>query len=373
MKKMLFCALSSLAALLLSAASTDAGQRVLDLSTAPGSKVSLTATQGEVVTFKVINRLPGKAYTLTVEERVIPIPPFEKPAELLGQPPGSDCTSVLHDAESLEKAADEAAVGTIVRKVNTALAAGTCTLPAQVDKIKEWLAKTTVIVPGAFVAHSGVEIILTALRDEKIWTMVVSGGERGQWLTTYGVSIVPSKDERYFLKPVGDKFKVTAEQEVDDLRMIPSVYFSWLPRKRMLGDFAFGPTAGLGLSKSKPAVFAGFGLTYNWNLAFIGGLAVSPHTVLNGRYKADDELSETVADDQLNREVYKPTWVVAVTFRFAGNPFGGGDDKKASLASGDQRPDNLLRIRGLPTAPGREPPSRGRRGSDDRPATPSAR
>jgi hypothetical protein len=138
---------------------------------------------------------------------------------------------------------------------------------------------------------------------------------------------VPSKDKPYFLKPTdGDTFKVTAEQESDDLHLIPSVFFSWLPRKRMLGDFVVGPTAGLGLSKSKAAVFAGLGFTNNWNLSFIGGLAVSPHTQINGRYKADDELSETVADDQLNREVYKPTWVFALTFRFAGNPFGGGDE-----------------------------------------------
>jgi len=320
--------------LLLTAASSYAGQRVLDLSTAPGSKVSVTAPQGEVVTFKVINKLPMTAYTISVEERVIQIPAFEKPSPLLGGFADDPCTPILTDAQSLEKAKDEAEVGTIVQKVRAALVAGTCATPAPVARINNWLAQTIAIVPGAFVVHAGAEIVLTVLRDEKTWTMVVSGCERGQWLTTYGVAIVPSKDRPYFLKPTDDgKFRVTAEQESGDLHVIPAMFFSWLPRKRMLGDFAVGPTAGLGLSKSKAAVFAGLGFTYNWNLAFIGGLAVSPHTQVNGRYKADDELSETVADDQLNRDVYKPTWMFALTFRFGGNPFGSGDQSSNDTAA----------------------------------------
>ena len=322
MKKMLFRALTSLV-LLLAAHSTYAGQRVLDLSAAPGSKVSLTAPEGEVVTFKIINRIPNKPYTITVELRAIPIPPLPKPEGLLRLSPGTTdpCGPVLMAARSLENAKDEADVGTTVGKIRAVLE--TCTTPDARAEIDSWLRQTEEIVPGAFVVHAGVEIALTVVRDEKIWAMVVSGGERGQWLTTYGVAVVPSRDKPYFLKPIeGDKFKVTAQQESDDLHLIPSVFFSWLPRTRMLGDFAVGPTAGLGLSKSKAAVFAGVGFTYNWNLSFISGLAVSPHTQINGRYKADDELSETVADDQLNREVYKPTWVFAVTFRFSGNPFG---------------------------------------------------
>jgi len=341
MKKMLFGALTSLV-LILTAAASYAGQRVLDLSTAPGSKVSLSAPQGEVVTFKIINRLLKQRYTITVEERVIPIPPFEKPAAPFGGFAGTDpCAPIVADARSLENAKDEAEVGTIVRKGRAALAAGTCTASDPVTEINEWLRQTVEIVHGVFVVHAGSEIVLTVQREENTWTMVVSGGERGQWLTTYGVSIVPSKDKPYFLKSTDDdKFRVTAEQESDDLHLIPSVFFSWLPRKRMLGDFAVGPTAGLGLSKSKAAVFAGVGFTYNWNLAFITGLAVSPHTQVSGRYKADDLLSETVADDQLNHDVYKPTWVFALTFRFAGNPFGGGDDAAGDTAKDDTAKDD---------------------------------
>lgn len=332
MQMMICRALVSLA-LILIAAGSYAGQRVLDLSTAPGSKVSLTAPSGEVVTFRVINKLPNAKYTVTVEERIIEIDPLPVPEQtrraLLGTDP---CASILADARTLADAKDEAAVGKTVRKIREVL--DTCKPSEARTEIDQWLRQTEEFVQGAYVVHAGAEIVLIVQREEKMWTMTVSGGERGRWLTTYGVAIVPSKDKPYFLKPSGDdKFTVTPEQETDDLHLIPSVFFTWLPRKRMLGDYAIGPTAGLGLSKSKAAVFAGVGLTYNWNLGFIAGLAVSPHTQVNGRYKADDTLTENIADDQLNRDVYKPTWVVAFTFRFAGNPFGGGeggDDKKAA-------------------------------------------
>jgi hypothetical protein len=98
----------------------------------------------------------------------------------------------------------------------------------------------------------------------------------------------------------------------------------------MLGDFSFGPTAGLGLSKDKAAVFGGVGLTYNWNLAFIAGVAVSPHTRLRGRYAAGEELTESLSEEQINRDVFRPTWLFAMTFRFASNPFGAGGDEPAS-------------------------------------------
>ena len=110
MKMVTFRVQASLA-LILIAASSDAGQRVLDLSTAPGSRVSLTAPVGEAVTFKVINRLPKKAYTLTLEQRVIPIPVLETPSRILGVQAEEDpCKPILALAETLETAADEAAV-----------------------------------------------------------------------------------------------------------------------------------------------------------------------------------------------------------------------------------------------------------------------
>jgi hypothetical protein len=258
---------------------------------------------------------------------VIPIPEFVKPDPLTGAFADAACDPIVTDAESLGKATSEPQVADTVRKVRAAVGTGTCKDAAKLAKVNEWLAKTVYLIPDRRVVREGVEIVLTVTRGENIWTLVVSGGPRGLWLTTYGVSIVPSRDEPHFAKSVGDdKFVITAETEIDDVRMIPSIFFSWLPRKRMLGDFAFGPTAGLGLTKDKAAVFGGVGVTYNWNLAFIAGAAVSPHTRLNGRYTAGQEVGEALSDDQVNRQAFRPTWLIALTFRFAGNPFGGGDD-----------------------------------------------
>lgn len=308
-----------------------AGQRSLDLASPSGTSTSLTAQPGEVVTFTLINKLPvGKAYTITVEERVIPIPEFPTPRFLEGSAEDV-CNPIVKDAETLADATDETQVGETVRRIRVALAAAACTTPARLATINEWLVQTIHVVPGQYVVRAGAEMVLTVSRDNKVWTLAISGGPRGAWLTTYGVSMVPSRDQPHFAKALdGGKFAVTREADVDDVRLIPSLFFSWLPRKRMLGDFSFGPTAGLGLSKEKAAVFGGVGLTYNWNLAFIAGVAVSPHTRLRGRYAAGEELTERLPEEQINRDVFRPTWLFAMTFRFAGNPFGPGGDEPVS-------------------------------------------
>ncbi|HEV8319897.1 MAG TPA: hypothetical protein VGQ10_20950 [Vicinamibacterales bacterium] len=308
------------------------GQRSLDLASPSGTKTSLTAQPGEVVTFTLINKVPvSKPYTITVEERVIPIPQFGTPLALLGGFPDDACDPIVKDAETLAKATDETQVGETVRRIRVALAAAVCTTPAKLAKINEWLVLTIHVVPGQYVVRAGAEILLTVSRDDKVWTLAISGGPRGAWVTTVGVSIVPSRDEPHFTKALdGGKFAVTREADVDDLRLIPSLFFSWLPRKRMLGDFSFGPTAGLGLTKDKAAVFGGVGLTYNRNLAFITGVAFSPHTRLRGRYTAGEELTESLSDEQINREVYRPTWLFAMTFRFGSKPSGSGGDQPVS-------------------------------------------
>jgi hypothetical protein len=337
MKTTVFRAVSCLA-VLLSGPTSHAGPRTLDLSSPSGTKVSLTAPPGEVISFVVVNKHPMKAYSITVEERVIPVPVLPTPEGLQGLMTDEVCGPILAEAESLEHATDEAQVGEIVRRVRLALAPGICTDSAFLSKINEWLASTIHVVPEQFVVRAGAELVLTVTRDEKIWTLAVSGGERGLWLTTYGVSIVPSRDEPFFARASGENtFTVTAEEEIKDVRMIPSVFFSWLPRRRMLGDFSVGPTAGLGLSKGTAAVFGGVGVTYNWNLGFIAGAAVSPHRRLRGRYKAGDELTENLSDEQLNRTVFKPTWLVAMTFRFAGNPFGAGGDEGSEGTKADEK------------------------------------
>ena len=319
-----FVVAACLAASVLCATAAAAGPLSLNLASAPGSKVTVTVSPGTVVTFTLFNKLPAGQYTITVEERAIPIPPIPTPAIALGGLATDACAPILKEAEKIGAAADEPAVEKAVKTVRTGLAAGECTAGALAVKINEWVASTTFVVPGEYRVSSGMEIVLTVARDDRVWTMVVSGGARGEWMTSYGVSMAPSEDERFFAKATGEnKFVITAEERVKDVRMIPAAYFTWLPRSRATRNLAVGPTAGLGLSDNTAAVFAGISATYNWNLTFIGGVAVSSHTRLRGQYKAGDEVSENLTEEQLHRNVFRPTWTVAVTYRFAGNPFGG--------------------------------------------------
>lgn len=316
-----------LAACVGAAAPAAAGPLALDLSAQSGTKVTLSVAPGTVVTFTIFNRLPRGEYTITVEERAIRIPELPTPAissRTLTKDPTDPCAPILEDAETIGTAADESAVGRIAGEVRRSLGAGKCAGGLLFAQINDWLASTTLAVAGEYRVASGTEVVLTVSRADKVWTFVVSGGARGEWMTSYGIAIVPTRDRPFFAKAAGDDtFVVTAENPVDDVRLIPTAFFTWMSRSQALRSFAIGPTAGAGLTKTRAAVFAGIAATYNWNLNFVAGIAVSSHTRLRGRYAPGDELSESLSDDQLNRDVFRPTWMAAVTFRFGGNPFAG--------------------------------------------------
>lgn len=321
---------SSAVVLLLHSAVAAAGPVSLDLASPPGTQTAFSVAPGTVVSFTLFNKLPKGVYTISVAERPLVIPPLPTPALSASPSALADaCAPILAKAEELEGAADESAVGKITSAVRGALAPGDCTNTTSLATINQWLASTSATVPGEYTVRAGTEVVLTVIRNDKVWALSVSGGARGEWLTSYGISIVPSQDERFFAKAAGDEtFTVTAEEEVKDLRMIPTAFFTWISRSQALRNFAFGPTTGLGLTKSKAAVFAGVSATYNWNLAFIAGVAVTPHTRLRGRYGAGEAIKENLSDEQLNRDVFRATWVAAVTYRFAGNPFGGSEIKE---------------------------------------------
>lgn len=325
---------------LLIAGEVSAGDRTLNLALPSGTNLTVAAEPGEVVTFTLVNRVPtGTPYTITIKEQDIPIPPFSKPGALpAGAMPAADaCSDLVLQAESLGAAGDEQEVEDIVRSVRASLATQACKEPEALAKANEWLAQTVYPLPGSYTVRAGVEIVLAVVRGDRTWTLTVSGGERGRWLTTYGLSIVPSRDKPFFTKALTDdqagQFAITKETEVDEVRLLPSVFLTWLPRSRANRDLSFGLTAGLGVSQDQAAVFGGVGLTYNWNLSFIGGLAVSPHARLRGRYSPGDVLGEALDHDQVNRQAFRPTWMMAVTFRFAGNPFTSDDGPAEAAAA----------------------------------------
>lgn len=198
---------------------------------------------------------------------------------------------------------------TIVKAANAALSQITRTLPAVRLRANQRL---TVTVTRKSTAG---EAPLT-------WSLVLETEPRGEWMTTWGVSFVPDDDERFFAKAIdGGKFQITREREENGVRPIPSVYFTWLSNRKHDSPLAISPTAGIGLKSDAPAFFGGVAFTFNQNIGANMGVAVTGFRRLNGKYSANDQVSENLTDEQLHRRVFRPALAAAVTYRFGRNPF----------------------------------------------------
>lgn len=108
---------------------------------------------------------------------------------------------------------------------------------------------------------------------------------------------------------------------MNDLKLVPSVFFSWLPASRQNSDWSASFSAGLGVKQDTPAVLAGLSVTYNWNIGIFLGAMIAQETRLLGKYTVGQAITEDLTNEQLTQKVYGPRPVVAVTFRFWSNPF----------------------------------------------------
>jgi hypothetical protein len=83
-------------------------------------------------------------------------------------------------------------------------------------------------------------------------------------------------------------------------------------------------SSGIGLDFSgNPAVYLGTGLALQGNLFVSGGAVVKRIELLNGRYQSGQQVPSLLGDDQVNAKVWKLRPYVAISWRFASNPFGG--------------------------------------------------
>lgn len=311
-----------------------ADQVVIDLGRQPtDTPAKVPARGGDVVTVMLTNRLPHQSYLLTVERRVIDVPQLLWPIRDSG-PTGAeaDCSALLTQADSLQKAEDETVVADTVEALDRALERGDCKDPQALTKITSAIAMTLGPTPGAYALKGGEELDITVTRTRdgktKKWRTIVSTGPRGRWLTSYGFATVPSKDQKLFAKSEGNgKFLITPEQRPRDLKLIPSAFFTWLPSSRQLSNWSPGLAAGLGVTQDSPAVFLGASLMHNWNLCVVAGLSVAQHARPNGKYVMDQELSESLSSDQLNDRAHRATWMAALTYRFGSNPFANSDQR----------------------------------------------
>ena len=308
---------------------------VIDLGLQGSGTVTLSARPNETYSVKILNQIPGQPYSVSLLTEIIGIEPLPEPNEKIEVASSSNnpCQEPLRQARTLRAQTAESAVALIVREVRATLDEGTpCRNPEELYEILGLLAATEYTVASTFSVGLGEQVTITVSRSRpsdtttRTWRTVLRGASRGTWITMFGTSIVKNNDELFFSKAGEDgKFIITPQRGQHDLKIIPSVYFAWVPRAAQLKNWSFGPTAGFGLSNA--AVFAGGAATYNQNLGFIFGASVYQQQRLSGQYVAGQILSESLSEDQLARKVLRAGWTFGITWRFGSNPFSSGNSE----------------------------------------------
>jgi len=294
----------------------------------PGDVITLPVSAGRIA-LRVINRVPTRAYRVSVVREVRSIPELQPIAP--GGLAGADiCQQLLQKAESLKTPGlVEAAIAKIVGEVRDNL--NKCNDATMLTAITEEL-ETTVIDLGEYELPSGSQLTMTVAREDDSgntlsWVKVLQTEERGRWLTLYGLGVIQNQDDRYFLAPAGEgKFTIEQEDKRRGYKAVPSVFFMWLPRKWQTSDWSHGFTAGFGVKNDEPALSVGYSALFNWNLGVVAGVSLGRELRLNGRYKSPQEVTENLSEEALHSKILQTRAMVALVFRFGSNPFAGADE-----------------------------------------------
>jgi hypothetical protein len=168
-----------------------------------------------------------------------------------------------------------------------------------------------------------------------LWTKRFSTPARGEWQTTYGFAFPVTTWEfgstPYVAEAAGDStYVITEGANRHWLDFAPTIFFQWLPSSALRSDVVRGPTVGLGFDLQAPALFGGYGWTYNQNISLNVGVALHQQRVLLGRYEAGDTIRENLTPDQLHESLYRIAPFLAVSIRALSNPFARASEPEAA-------------------------------------------
>ena len=324
-----------------------AAQVAFDLSSV--GSVSQTLNPGDV-SVVVQNKLPTVRYDISVRRETIPIAALAAEgigdlAVRRGESALKDpCEGLTEAATALQQATTESEVPSRRAVLEALLAKGQCTRP-DVEAPARTLVAATSQTFGPYTLKRGERLIVTISRPAPegqtvTWTLTLSTEPRGEWLTMFGVSLFPNRDDHFVTKAVeGGGFRVVDNDPGWSLDVpTASVYFSWLSAKQRHRDWTWGPSVGLGLSGTSLSVSGGIAINYNQNIGFVLGVGVTSQEKLRGRYRDDPNVPENLEEDQLHDTVYRPMPMVAVTLRFDRNPFKKEEQPAAAPAAAPAAP-----------------------------------
>lgn len=293
----------------------------LDLAT--NIQPTFPLTPGTEVQIRLTNIIPNAQYRIAVNESLTPIPPLNIAKPVRAAP--TNCSNLI---DSFVDATNESQI-----KAARAADTGVCTDVDEYNNVLALTAQTEYLFPSSLIVRSGyqydikIERITTAgqvVTIVKTWTSEISGGELGNWSTSYGFNFIPNQDDNFFsmqdsANPA--QFKIEKKTDREEFDFAPSVFFRWRDANSPKDH---GPVFGLGFDLEDPIVFAGYGKEFGGNITLVAGVVAHKQTRLDGKYNTGQTLSESLEEKQLLEDTYQANFFFGVTFRFDSNPFSSG-------------------------------------------------
>jgi hypothetical protein len=314
----------------------------IDLATHPGGDVTTTISPGRIRVV-VFHRLPGRNYSVDIVRETLLPPPLDLPAGVNIPKDAAvtpECLKLKTDVDAIAEPTDETQVGDAAEKLAALLRASPCTgavrtsVEARRDAYDNRLPQPEYDVAAGQQLRVTIRRLSKAGAPEKTWTTILTTGARGEWLTTYGMSFAFLRDELFFSKAGENEgeFVITKQREdaISQIKYLPTVLFSWMPASQKNRALAFSPTAGFAVSDDNFGVVGGVTATYNTNLGFTVGVAITRQRKLLGNYAENQVVMENLTEESLHHNVLKPAVFAAITFRFGSNPFASGDEEEES-------------------------------------------
>jgi hypothetical protein len=312
------------AAVVVSAPAIARAQIVLDLAqVSPGKPITLTVAPGKLSAV-LVNALPGRPYSQSIEIQSTVIPPLAVPNPVKTNATCED-PGIATWKTGVENAKSEIEIRTLMGKIPPTNDLK-CT-----EVIAETVATTRRPLDNLPTIASGQQVTISIERDlpQPATYQFVLKVPAGGWLTTYGLAFAMNRDRRYYVSAdQGAATGTVAESSSSSgLKLIPAIFFSWMPWDVGSRTWVPGLTGGLGATSDNVALFGGFSVNYHQNLQITLGVAAAQFTRLADKYSGTTKVDANLSSDALHQKVFLPTFFVSGTFGFGSNPFGGSSGK----------------------------------------------
>jgi len=296
-------------------------EKTFDLTLhAPGKVYTDSVDAGKRYFVNVTNRIPTSQYEVTVTRELAPIPAL--PLLQVALAPGGDPCKPIEKTllDELDAATSEIAVAAAFAKARAANAACPGIKTAE---------KRTTARFGPYKLEAGETLTFKISRtdpDEQTWTLKLVTPGPGEWRMMYGFNFVPNNDRTYFLRESTDpahegEFDIIRERNQNDMQLVPTIFASWLSRRKQIRGWGWGLSGGMGFESSDPIVFGAVTFLYHENISINFGPVMAKQRRLNSRLDPAVRVQEPLSDEDLHTSGYRPNWFIGIGYRFTSNPF----------------------------------------------------